>query len=621
MTVEIVVTWTGAFNSWSRLFDCGNGGGVNNQGSDNIKMNTGGAHVSSSNLDWIVVQGATSVACACSSAVTLGLRYHVLTTIGGSFMRTYLNGVMKSESVAGWEPATMARSRCYIGKSLNANDAYFSGEIAYLKIYSGAMSQAEVTVAFQASVVTLAYSWNFAAAANDDIVDSTFGVIATLTNGAASDRTATGITLDGVDSHLRLEFDASAIVLGGAMTIEMMVIWNAFNFRSPIFDCGNGQQDSFAVTNVDSLGALGWYVFRGSESKTTRTETAGQELSVELAIGQRYHIVATVAGTTMRSYIDGVMKSESTVGWEPISMVRTDCTLGKSNGGDGYFNGEISSFRYYTNAMTAAEVAATFEAAFHRIHFFWNFAAAASDVVVDSVGGISAILRSDNGGTMPVRTATGIILAGSGPDTLDTHAGGFVELALGSSVVLGGAMAVEMVVMFKSAFNFYQRLFECAVSADPNALPSSSSINIATVANSTRTILYSEHFNQVLLNADGTALQWAHTTGLSDGMHYDLAQPLGLKAPTGYTVVLKNVGENKEYDTGLELVSDVHALLVSTGNVDGKGYGGLFYMYGSNIWDHWATTFVAYAKPPVNTATSGEFIYLPLHFVRILLTI
>ena len=55
---------------------------------------------------------------------------------------------------------------------------------------------------------------------------------------------------------------------------------------------------------------------------------------------------------------------------------------------------------------------------------------------------------------------------------------------------------------------------------------------------------------EVSLNASGTDVQWAYTTGNNDGVHYDLAQPLGLTAPTGYTVVLKNTGENIEYDTG-----------------------------------------------------------------------
>ena len=112
------------------------------------------------------------------------------------------------------------------------------------------------------------------------------------------------------------------------------------------------------------------------------------------------------------------------------------------------------------------------------------------------------------------------------------------------------------------------------------------------------------------LNADGTAVQWAHTTANNDGIHYDLAQPLELIAPPGYTVVLKNATRNYEYNTGLEFVSDVEALLVSAGDMNGRGYGGLLYRYGTTgNWDHSTNSYVAFARPlPDTTApviTSG----------------
>ena len=111
------------------------------------------------------------------------------------------------------------------------------------------------------------------------------------------------------------------------------------------------------------------------------------------------------------------------------------------------------------------------------------------------------------------------------------------------------------------------------------------------------------------LNANGTAVQWAHTTGNDDGIHYDLAQPLELRAPPGYTVVLKNASENLEYDTGLEFVSDVHAFLLSVG-ANSQGYGGIYYLKSNRThWDYWPMTFVAFARPlPDTTApviTSG----------------
>ena len=88
--------------------------------------------------------------------------------------------------------------------------------------------------------------------------------------------------------------------------------------------------------------------------------------------------------------------------------------------------------------------------------------------------------------------------------------------------------------------------------------------------------------SETTLSSNGTPVQWAHTKGDSvSGVHYNLNQPIKMIAPTGYTVVLKNVGENVEYDTEQSVVEDVHALLAATGNIDGKGYGGIFYKYGN----------------------------------------
>ena len=105
--------------------------------------------------------------------------------------------------------------------------------------------------------------------------------------------------------------------------------------------------------------------------------------------------------------------------------------------------------------------------------------------------------------------------------------------------------------------------------------------------------------SETTLSSNGTPIQWARTNGDSQsGVIYDLAQPIKVIAPTGYTVVLKNVVENEEYDTQQTVVDDVHAVLAATGNLDGKGYGGIFYKSDNNTdWDHWTTTYVAYAKP------------------------
>ena len=70
------------------------------------------------------------------------------------------------------------------------------------------------------------------------------------------------------------------------------------------------------------------------------------------------------------------------------------------------------------------------------------------------------------------------------------------------------------------------------------------------VGTATRTV----NVNPDTLNADGTPVQWAHTTGNDDGIHYDLPQPIAFEAPPGYTVVLKGSGVGGSYEYDLSLI-------------------------------------------------------------------
>ena len=99
-----------------------------------------------------------------------------------------------------------------------------------------------------------------------------------------------------------------------------------------------------------------------------------------LIAGQRYHIVATVSGTTMTTYINSVAEAKKVDGWEPRTMRRSTCTIGAPGAAPprgqtphGYFSGVVSSLAIYRGAMTQAQVTAAYAAAFPILEFAWDF--------------------------------------------------------------------------------------------------------------------------------------------------------------------------------------------------------------------------------------------------------
>ena len=478
MTVEADIKWN-SFNHYSRVFDCANPVSSNAIVVTNVQ--------STGQLKWTMWDGNVqqqALLSGSSDDLALGVRYHIVTTIAGSTMRTYINGVMKAEITSGHEPTSMARSKCYIGKSNQLNNSFFAGEVSSLKLYSGAMTQADVTAAYEANFPFLEFYWDFRGGSGTTVTDSIGGIVATLMRGTSGDssvvgalptRTATGVVMVGTGatsstSNAGGYIDLDAVILGGPMTVELVVKCNsAFNFYSRFFACGNGNDDNIIVNNNAAIGQLTWDVRQGNTPKPIFSFNY-----TDLTIGIRHHIVTTVAGTTMRSYINSMLKGEGTNGHEPVSMTRRNCYIGKSNSdGDGYLNGEVSSLKLYSGAMTQADVTAAYEANFPFLEFYWDFRGGSGTTVTDSIGGIVATLMrgtSDDGtvvGALPTRTITGVVMLGTGPTVSTSNAGGYIDLNLGA-VIFGGPITVEGMLMWNGVFNFKSRLLGCGNGRDDN---------------------------------------------------------------------------------------------------------------------------------------------------------
>ena len=146
-----VSTWVkfDSFNqSWSRIFDFGNG-----RAYDNIVI----GHISTTNdLGFHIFQGQGSPADAelnISNFFTAGEWVHVTATIGSDgTMSIYKNGELAGQT-AGVVPSTMVRTNNYIGKSNWDYDGKLDGSVDEFAVYNKELSAGEIKAIYEAGSI------------------------------------------------------------------------------------------------------------------------------------------------------------------------------------------------------------------------------------------------------------------------------------------------------------------------------------------------------------------------------------------------------------------------------------------------------------------------------------
>ena len=67
-------------------------------------------------------------------------------------------------------------------------------------------------------------------------------------------------------------------------------------------------------------------------------------------------IAATLSGTTLSLYMDGLLVASDTSSPNPRSITRTTNYIGKSNWNDGYSSSYVDELKFYNKALTVAEI-------------------------------------------------------------------------------------------------------------------------------------------------------------------------------------------------------------------------------------------------------------------------
>ena len=197
MTVSTWVKFDSFAQSWSRVFDFGNG-----QANNNILI---GHKTTTGTLGFHVYDGVGSpedASLEIADFFTAGEWVHVTATIGSDgTMSVYKNGELAGQT-AGVVPATMVRTNNYIGKSNWDGDSEMDGSVDEFAIYNKELSAAEIKAIYQASSVENQL--------NDAFFVDELSVVSTIGSVAASDDENDAITYSLTnDAGGRFSIDAS----------------------------------------------------------------------------------------------------------------------------------------------------------------------------------------------------------------------------------------------------------------------------------------------------------------------------------------------------------------------------------------------------------------------------
>ncbi|GMH50045.1 hypothetical protein TrVE_jg3029, partial [Triparma verrucosa] len=318
-----------SFNYWSRIFDFSN-----RASSDNVLLSNYGT---TSTMSLWVYQGSTNKHLSTSNWDS-STWTHVVATVSGTNMKVYKNGALAGTKTDGWEPSVQTRTQHWLGRSAWSSEGYFDGTIAYVKMWHGVeLQQSDVTELY-APHNTAHHFWDFRnCSTGNTVTDSIAGdLVATPKNGPICG--ADGLRLDGNDDYA----DVDDWEWGGTTSIEVYVKYDSINSYSRVFGFGNGaESDNVVLCNKNIRTTIEWSVRQGS-SKSNLYE-GNFDLSTWT------HVVATVSGTTMKVYKNGVLAGTKINGHEPNVLTRTNHIIGATNwaGMDNYMDGTIAYMKMW----------------------------------------------------------------------------------------------------------------------------------------------------------------------------------------------------------------------------------------------------------------------------------
>lgn len=245
-----------------------------------------------------------------NSVCPTGEPFHWALTWNGSTKAAelYINGVSQGTKTLGQDVAASAGNFEVGTKAAGAD--WFLGRASHVSIHTTVLSAATVLAAFQAGLTA-------SVAASEGSLDGiyvgrpTYGA-----TGALSGDTDKAVTLNGVDSYIKLDDNAaSAYVPGASASFSLELFITLPSWPSATRDL-LAYSDNFRV-QVNSSGKLIWSVRGGVNTIGTVTSASA------LTVGTTYHVILVYDGAALNIYINGSLDATAAYSGGTISLPST----------------------------------------------------------------------------------------------------------------------------------------------------------------------------------------------------------------------------------------------------------------------------------------------------------
>jgi hypothetical protein len=353
-----IIAWVKVTSTanWARIVDFANG-----PGTDNVFL------AASSQTTGTVALHSGSSEFTSNTALTPGTWYHITGRVQGNGRADiFINGSVDSTAYGTDIPANVTRTNCYIAKSQWSNDDYLNGLVGEVRIYRGAMSDANVYNDYydtrsKYAPPTLALNLEATPSYLDSTsspttwTDSVGGVPFTLYGGVTYQSSNGGfLTFQASSSRY------AASTTGPALTqwaVETWMYWNGSNTGSNpciVSDQFVDGKINYALGTLDASGLQAGH-FNGG----WHTTPGGYTL---LTTNSWYHIVGTYNNADLKLYVNGVCVS---ILHDPSITPQkgsAGINLMKRWDNPDFWGGRLSIVRIFSGEMGAAQVKLRYDA-------------------------------------------------------------------------------------------------------------------------------------------------------------------------------------------------------------------------------------------------------------------